>query len=248
MTPPGPDHTPPATQPATAATRPPRRRLRRLAAGAVLMIGLVVALPSCRAGSRWSVLRMTPTTSEMDTTSLGETVEGLEEVSMDSPMADPNLVWNCSAEGLNPDLMTALRAAAAVWVAETGQPLVINSGARTLRRQAELMADMTQRQLEGMYCRAGYPSYISAILRARRQNHGSLGAEGTYAVLCTRDSGYISSHLCGAAVDISPTGCDVARLRALLDTHGFTTLDERNLGVNCLHATYRDAPRLIVRK
>jgi len=231
--------------PRARAPRPPRRRLRRLAAGAVLILGLVVALPSCRAGSRWNVLRMTPATSELDTASLGEEVE---EDPMDSLMADPNLVWNCSAEGLDPELATALRAAAAAWVSESGEPLVINSGARTLRRQAELMADMTQQQLEGMYCRQGYPSYISAILRARRQNRGSLDADGTYAILCERASGYISSHLCGAAVDISPTGCDVGRLRALLDAHGFTTLDERNLGVNCLHATYRDAPRLIVRE
>jgi hypothetical protein len=215
-----------------------KRRLRPVLAGSVLLLGLALVLPSCHAASRWSLFRMTPATSDYDSTSLGS--EGF--------MNDPNITWNCTSEGLNEGLLTALRAVAAEYMAEAGQPIVINSGARSLQRQAELMSAMSRSQLEGMYCRQGYPGYIQRIIAARQANRGTLDAEATYAILRNRDDGFISSHLSGAAVDVSPSGSDVRLLRRLLEKHGFTTLDERGLGINCLHATYRHAPRLIVRQ
>jgi hypothetical protein len=215
-----------------------QRRLRSLLAGTVLILALAVSLPSCRAASRWNIFRMTPSASEYDSASLGN----------DAIMNDPNLVWNCTAEGLDDGLLCALRQVAADYAAATGQAIVINSGARSLQRQAELMAEMSQDQIEGMYCRQGYPSYVQRILAARKENPGTVDARKTYEILRSRDDGYISAHLCGAAVDVSPAGADVALLRRLLEKHGFTTLDERGLGINCLHATYRQAPRRIVRE
>jgi hypothetical protein len=215
------------------------RRVRPLLIGAVVVLGLAATLPSCRAAARLGIFRMTPAASEFDSATLGN----------EAIMNDPNIAWNgSSCEGLDEGLVTALQAVAAEYAAETGQPVVINSAARTLRRQAELMAEMSQDQLEGMYCRQGYPSYIQGIVDARRRNRGAVDAQATYDILAGRDEGFISSHLFGAAVDVSPSGADVALLRKLLEKHGFTTLDERGLGVNCLHATYRDAPRRIVRR
>jgi hypothetical protein len=214
------------------------RRARSLLASAVLVVGLAVSLPSCRAASRWNIFRMTPAASEYDTATLGN----------EAIMGDPNLAWNCTCEGLDEGLLRALRQVAADYAAETGQAMVINSGARTLQRQAELMAEMSQDQLEGMYCRQGYPSYVQRIVSARKGNRGGVDAQQTYEILRSRDEGFISAHLCGAAVDVSPAGADIGLLKRLLEKHGFTTLDERGLGVNCLHATYREAPRRIVRE
>jgi hypothetical protein len=212
--------------------------MRLLLVGGLLILGLAASLPSCRAASRWNIFRMTPAASEYDSATLGN----------QAIMNDPNLAWNCTAEGLDEGLLDALQQVAAEYVAETGQAMIINSGARTLQRQAELMSEMSQDQLEGMYCRQGYPSYVQGIVNARKENRGSADARQTYDILRSRDEGFISAHLCGAAVDVSPVGADVGRLRRLLEKHGFTTLDERGLGINCLHATYRQAPRRIVRE
>ena len=226
-------------RPPRLALRPLRgRRVRPLLAGAVLSAVLAASLPSCRAASRWSIFRMTPTASEYDTASLGN----------DAIMNDPHLAWNCTAEGLDAGLLKALQQVAAEHVGETGQALVINSGARSLQRQAELMSGLSQDQLEGMYCRNGYPSYVQRLVSARKANRGSLDAKQTYEILRSRDEGFISAHLSGAAVDVSPVGADLNLLRKLLEKHGFTTLDERGLGINCLHATYQAAPRRIVRE
>jgi hypothetical protein len=214
------------------------RRVRPLLAGAVLTVILALSLPSCRAASRWNIFRMTPVASEYDSATMGT----------NAIMNDPNLAWNCTAEGLDDGLLEALQQAAAAYVAETGRAIIINSGARSLQRQAELMAEMSRDQLEGMYCRQGYPSYVRRIVSARREKPGTVDARQTYEILRSRDEGYISAHLSGAAVDVSPAGADLSLLRKLLEKHGFTTLDERDLGINCLHATYRHAPRRIVRE
>ncbi len=230
-----PDH----PRPRRLAWRPPRRwRARLLLLGAGLVLGLVASLPFCRAASRWNIFRMTPAASEYDSATLGD----------EAIMNDPNLAWNCTSEGLDASLLSALRQVAAGYAATTGQAIVINSGARTLQRQAELMSEMSREQLEGMYCRQGYPSYVQRIVSARKENHGAVDAQQTYDILRRRDEGFISAHLSGAAVDVSAAGADLSLLRKLLEQHGFTTLDERGLGINCLHATYRQVPRRIVRE
>lgn len=214
------------------------RRVRPLLAGAVLTVILALSLPSCRAASRWNIFRMTPAASEYDSATLGH----------EAIMNDPNLAWNCTAEGLDDGLLEALQCAAAEYAAEAGQAIVINSGARSLLRQAELMSEMSQGQLEGMYCRRGYPSYIQRLVRVRKESRDSVDAQETYEILRRRDEGYISAHLSGAAVDVSPAGSDLSLLKKVLEKHGFVTLDERGLGINCLHATYELAPRRIVRE
>ncbi len=221
-----------------------RRTVRRGRPRAVLWLavlagGLGLALLSCRTASRQAGPEAPPRET-------GPQMTPPEEA--DAAMNDPNLIWNCSSQGLDSRLLTALRKAAAEYAARTGQPIVVNSGARTLRRQAELMAEMSQDQLEGMYCRQGYPGYVSGILAARKRNGGSTDADAVYEILRQRDGGYISAHLSGAAVDVSPAGADVDLLRSLLEEHDFVVLDERGLGVDCLHATYRYAPRRIVRE
>jgi len=220
------------------ALRPLRfRRVRPLLAGVLLLLGLAITLPSCRAAARLGLFRPDPSGSEF----------GSDAAESEAIMNDPNLIWNCTSEGLDAGLLEALRQVAAEYVESTGSPIVINSGARTLRRQAELMADMSQGQLEGMYCRQGYPSYVSSIVQARRRAGGTVDADAVYEILRRRGEGFISSHLFGAAVDVSPSGVDTGLLRALLEEHGFTTLDERQLGINCLHSTYRRVPRCMVR-
>jgi hypothetical protein len=214
------------------------RGFRPLVVAAVLGLSLAVTLPSCRAATRLGIFRMTPAASDCETVSLGT----------EAIMNDPNIVWNCTSEGLDAGLLNALSRVAAEYAAQTGQSLVINSGARTLRRQAELMAAMSQDQLEGMYCRHGYPAYVSGIVAARRQNRADVDAEAVYEILRQRENGFISSHLFGAAVDVSPSGTDLGLLRRLLEENGFSTLDERHLGINCLHATYRHVPQRIVRE
>ena len=227
---------------ASAPSGPPRSQRRRRPAarlfGALLLVLVAATVPSCRAASRWGILRMTHAVSECDSTTIDS------ETLMDHAYID----WRCSPEGLDGGLLAALARVADEYGAETGRPVVITSGARTLQRQAELMAQFSQAQLEGMYCRHGYPGYIRQIVNARDAGDGTLGAEGTYEILRNRDGGFISSHLCGAAVDISPSGADVGLLKRLLEQNGFTCLDERSLGVNCIHATFRDAPRRIVRE
>ncbi len=163
------------------------------------------------------------------------------------PGNDRTLVWRCSAEGLDSELLEVLRRVAAKCHQQTGETIVINSGRRTLRHQARLMAEMTRDQLEGMYCRRGYPSYIRDIVLARERD-GDISADETYGILCSRTEGFISSHLSGAAIDISPRGIDVALLKSLLAEHGFSVLDERSLGVECIHATFLAAPKHIVRE
>jgi hypothetical protein len=224
---------------ARLALRPLRlRRVRPLVAATVLVLGLAVTLPSCRAAARLGLFRGTPPAAD----------EEAPDVLAERIMADPNIVWNCTSEGLDENLLVALGKVAADYASRTGQPIVVNSGARTLRRQAELMADMSQGQLEGMYCRQGYPAYVASIAEARRRDRGAVDAEAVYEILRQRDDGFISSHLFGAAVDVSPSGADVELLRTLLEENGFTTLDERGLGINCLHSTYRAVPRRIVRE
>lgn len=157
------------------------------------------------------------------------------------------LVWNCSSEGLASGLVTALSGAATAYHEQTGRPLRITSGRRTLYHQATLMADFTQAQLEGMYCRNGYPSYIRELV-AHRKAHGTLTPADAYRILSRRTEGYISSHLYGGAVDIGTNGLNVPLAKELLTARGFRVLDERSLGVYCLHATYRHAPVRIVRQ
>ncbi len=158
------------------------------------------------------------------------------------------LEWECPADGLHPLLRPALEAAAAAYRRAAGGTLRVTSGRRTLRRQAELMAGMSDAQLRALYARNGTPDYVAALTAARAAN-GALDAETAYAILRNRREGYISAHLSGAAADLATDGvADLPLLKKLLDANGFDTLDERDAGLPCLHCRLRAAPTAIVRE
>lgn len=159
----------------------------------------------------------------------------------------PGIIWDCPAQGLHWKLLKHLAEVADEYLAETDRPLVVTSGRRSLRQQALLMAQMTREQLEGMYCRDGYPDYVRDLVSIREED-GSRNVEATYRILCRRKEGYISSHLYGGAIDIAAEGADVACLKLLLEKHGFRILDERSLRVPCIHAACLDVPMRIIRK
>ena len=164
----------------------------------------------------------------------------------------PSYDHTCTDEalaGLAPIVRTSLDIAAAEYAVVTGERITVTSARRTLRHTASLMAGFSQEQLEGMYCRNGYPSYIRQIVQERASKGRMLTTDETYRILANRSEGYISSHLSGAAVDIATNGLkDKQLLREILERHDFTTLDETSLGIPCLHATHKLAPKLIIRQ
>ncbi len=157
---------------------------------------------------------------------------------------------SCSREAITALPPVALRhfsIVATAYSRRTGQRLEVTSAHRTLRHTAALMADFTQEQLEGMYCRNGYPSYIRQLVQARATAGRMLTAEETYRILRERTEGYISSHLYGAALDVATDGlADRPLLIRLLEQHRFRTLDETSLGVRCVHATHTQVPTQII--
>ena len=152
---------------------------------------------------------------------------------------DETLRLECAAEdyeALATPLRKALEGAAADYrrAVPDAPPLVVTSARRTLRRQAELMAAMSDAELEGMYARHGRPSYIDELEAAR-----PLDAEKAYCILRDRKEGYISRHLYGQAADVAAEGvADICALRALLEARGCSVLDEREMGRACLHVAW----------
>ncbi len=159
---------------------------------------------------------------------------------------------SCDEEGitgLEPIVLEAFTHVAQEYLRRTGTRLVVTSAKRTLRHTAFLMAGFTIEQLEGMYCRNGYPDYIRSIMTLMEQLHRRLTQEETYEILKNRQEGFISSHLFGGAVDIAAEGLkDKLLLTHLLQAEGFTTLDETDLGVFCIHASHQNVAKVIVRE
>ena len=152
-----------------------------------------------------------------------------------------------AVESLQPEVLAAFEKVAGEYHAATGDMLTVTSGRRSLRKMAELMAKFSMEQLEGMYCRNGYPQYILAIKEARA--FGDVDAEKTYGILQNRTEGYISMHLSGGAVDIATEGMkEQETLTSLLEKHGFTAFNETELGVGCIHASFKTAQKLIIRE
>ncbi len=113
-------------------------------------------------------------------------------------------------------------------------PLRITSGKRTLRQQAEIMAQMTPQQLAALYSTGGRPQYIDAILALKEYN-----ADSVYHALLNRTEGYVSRHLTGNAVDIGlSTVNHPDELRQLLIDAGARVLDESSHGLPCLHVAF----------
>jgi len=162
-----------------------------------------------------------------------------------------HLRFSCDMDNvarLHERLQDALQAVAAGYWDAAGEELVVTSAWRSLRHCAALMAGFSRAQLEGMYCRKGYPDYIRELVAARARQGGGLSAEDAYRILCQRQEGYISRHLTGGAVDIARPHRDLPLLLALLAQHGFQTLDEEVFGLSCIHASHHDVPTAIVRE
>jgi len=153
----------------------------------------------------------------------------------------PLLLVECPPEdfaALAEPLREALEAAAGDYrerFPEAPSP-VVTSARRTLRRQAALMAAMSDAELEGMYCRHGRPSYIDELEAAR-----PLDEEKAYRILLNRREGYISKHLYGLAVDVAAaTVAEPAAFKEMLARRGCAVLDESDMGRPCLHITRPD--------
>ena len=158
----------------------------------------------------------------------------------------------CAPEALQSladGVLDAFTEVASRYTQETGQRLVVTSARRTLLHTAELMAEFTPVQLEELYCRNGYPSYIREMVSAIQAKGHPLTGEEAYAILAHRTEGYVSAHLFGAAIDIRSTELqNPTLLRSLLETAGFRTLDETECGIPCIHATYKAIPTQIIRE
>lgn len=159
--------------------------------------------------------------------------------------------FTCAPEeirGLAPVALEAASRAAAEYTRLTTARVTVTSAARTLYHTAELMAAFTLAQLEGMYCRHGYPQYIAAMRDAMAAAGRPLTPAETYAILRDRTEGYISSHLYGAALDFATDALTKpALLASLLHSVGFKTLDENSLGIHCLHASHPNVPVRIIK-
>ena len=148
------------------------------------------------------------------------------------------LKFDCSPEGLDSRLLDALYKAAKKYYKEYKEPFVITSGKRSLRKQAELMAAFSLKQLEAMYCRNGYPDYIRRIAELPEP----FSADDVYRILALRSSGFISKHLTGWAVDISPVLKAPMKARKALKDADLTVLDETEFGVKCFHVCLPETP------
>ena len=160
--------------------------------------------------------------------------------------------YSCAKEAfvsLKPGVIEAFVECAKQYRTKTGQTLEITSARRSLRHCAQLMNAFSKEQLEAMYCRNGYPSYIRDIVQARDKMGRALTDDEAYQILCHRSEGYISAHLYGAAIDIASEGlADKALLLELLAKAGFRTLDETNLGIRCIHATFSGIAAEIIKE
>ena len=159
--------------------------------------------------------------------------------------------YSCDPENiaaLLPEVRHAFFQVAEAYFRQTGEQVLVTSAKRSLRHCAELMAGFSREQLEGMYCRNGYPDYIRSIVAAQEKQDGLLTGDQVYSILQNRQSGYISWHLIGGAIDISAKLSNPDLLRGLLQEQGFSVFDEQSLGIACLHATYRGLEPEIIRE
>lgn len=163
----------------------------------------------------------------------------------------PAAFFDCAPEGiarLQEPVRNSLAQVCRQYYGQTGETLRITSGWRSLRHCAELMAGFDRQQLEGMYCRNGYPSYVRKLLERREQLGRQLTGDEAYEVLANRTEGYISWHLQGGAADILAPVAQPDLLKKLLQECGFRVLDEQDMGISCYHATLTGLEPRIVRE
>jgi hypothetical protein len=113
---------------------------------------------------------------------------------------------------------------------ELGVKIQINqtNDYRTVRRQAELMANMTDSQLNWYGSSTGYVVEMKKCTLGGSQRV----AEFERLINNARKQGsFLSRHLTGDAVDITPN----EKIKSWLLEHGFTVKDETADGTNCWH-------------
>jgi hypothetical protein len=123
---------------------------------------------------------------------------------------------------------------------ELGVSFTINNGeydTRTPRRQAELMADMSQQQRINLYKNA---NYVQEMNRWENNNSDKSRSEKiNYFEKLIREAlgrdQKVSAHLRGDAVDISPPGSRQSEIEQWLNRNGVKVSNETNNGINCWH-------------
>lgn len=111
-----------------------------------------------------------------------------------------------------------------------GVSITINgTGTRTIRRQAELMANMNSSQLDWY----GSSTWYVAEMKKCTLTGSSRVDEFERLIRNARSQGsFVSRHLTGDAVDIAPS---TPRVRNWLTGNGVSIKDETVDGVNCWH-------------
>ena len=150
-----------------------------------------------------------------------------------------HITYTCENKktGLHKHLTEEVEKAAEVYYAFFGRSFKVTSGFRTLEKQAELMAEFSQEQLESLYGRDA--QYIVSIkkLREEKQNE-KITATDIYNILKNRDRGFVTRHICGLALDIAYDGqFSPAIIELLKNCKDFKVLDESNIDNNCIHVS-----------
>jgi hypothetical protein len=124
---------------------------------------------------------------------------------------------------------------------ETGVRITINNGeydTRSVRRQAELMANMSAPQLRNLYKDNAYTRDMARVTAT-----GSDRVDEFEQIINKARSGgydgssfFISRHLTGDAVDISPS---TPAVETWLKNNGISVRKEVNDGINCWHLQLR---------
>jgi hypothetical protein len=113
---------------------------------------------------------------------------------------------------------------------ETGASVTINSsGRRTVRRQAELMAAMTDSQLDW------YGSSTWYVVEMKNIPRNMSGRVEEFELLINKalkQGSFVSRHLKADAVDIAPS---TSTVRDYLEKHGVSIKDETVDGNKCWH-------------
>lgn len=123
---------------------------------------------------------------------------------------------------------------------EFGVSFTINNNeydTRTPRRQAELMADMSQEQRISLYKNA---NYVQEMNRWENNNSDKSRSEKiTYFEKLIRDAlerdQKVSAHMRGDAIDISQPRSRQSEIEQWLNKNGVKVLNETNNGINCWH-------------
>jgi hypothetical protein len=109
----------------------------------------------------------------------------------------------------------------------------VNGTRRTERRQAELMANMTPRQLDM------YGSSVWYVIEMKNSNLTGSARVDEFERFIRRarsQGSFVSRHLSGDAVDIAPSTPEVRRW---LESNGISVKDETELGIRAWHLELR---------